>query len=168
MKTVTAFIFLFLTSLSAMGQADQIINSSINAHVPPGEASFLGFIITTAAPGSDVDVVILAEGAGQFDPVVRVYLDSTSNPVTAFDDDWMGSHMDYPNNATTENARSCFMSLFSSRLGPLDSLILLSVTTSGGSRSIFTEVRGYNDTGGKVNLQLLQVNGPLAGTCPDF
>jgi len=170
-KTISMLLLLAGASLSAMAQTDLIINSSINAFVPREESSFLGFIIAPAEPGSDVDVVILAEGEGDFDSVLDVYLDSTEpESRVAGSDDWILSSEDFPVAETTAAARECFEDLYTDRLSPLDSMVLLSVTVPEGgvTRSIFAEVRGYEGAAGQVNLQLLQVNGPLAGTCPDF
>ena len=167
MKTIALLVLSVVCGLPAMAQnADQIINSSINAFVPQGGASFMGFIISPAAPDSDVDVVVLAGGC---DPVVTVYLDSTSNSPVAGNDDWLGSTQDLPATGATNNARNCFENFFSGRLDTFDSMVLLSITApSGGTRAVFTEVRGFNNSGGQVNLQLLQVDGPLTGICPDF
>jgi len=173
MKKLTVFLALGVISLSAMGQqADQIINSSINAFVPENENSFLGFIVTPRDANNDVDVVILAEGEGGFDPVVRVFFDSTSGSPVAVNDDWAGTtfteEFDFPDNSSTANARNCWANQFGNRLGNLDSMVLLSISAPNGSRAVFAEVREFDGDEGKVNLQLLQVDGPLSDTCPDF
>lgn len=178
MKKLAVFLALGVISLSATGQTDQIINSSINAFVQQNDNSFLGFIVAPQDGANDVDVVILAEGGSisngsrEFDPVVRVYFDSTDGSPVAVNDDWGGSgftqEYDFPDNNVTANARNCWANQFANRLGEFDSMVLLSITAPGGTRAVFAEVREYEGAAGDVNLQLLQVDGPLSGTCPDF
>jgi hypothetical protein len=149
--------------------SDHILNSSINAFVASNSSSTLGFIVLPGSSTGDVDVVILVQGANNFDPVLSVRFDSSTSTIVARNDDWGSTSLtNFPNNNAARIARDCVLNTwgFRNRLGFRDALVVVSVPT-GGSRSVLAEVTGFNGSSGRANLQILQMDGPVSG-CPDF
>ena len=150
--------------------SDSIINSSINAFVAPGSFSTLGFIVVPSCSFCDIDVLIIAEGEDNFDAVLEVRLDTTGSAIIASNDDFARSSTNFPDNFAALRVRECILDEwgFGNRLNEQDSLVVVSIPLeSGNSRTIFAEVREFNGESGRVNLQLLQIDGAVSG-CPDF
>jgi len=161
------FALLFVSTLAVAD--DEIVATSLNGQVTSSTPMIGGVSIAvdTNDPNLDVDLLVVAAGVNNFDPVLEL---RTLNGNLLFENDDVGTPV-----GTVQQQRQsiiqCYINAGIINPQPRDSVILATLPAVPTSTSYLAYMRGFNGTTGQGILTFLQVDSDTVlrlTNCPDI